>query len=48
LRGDGSVWHFPAEICWDGERSLHPGDRAIVTIMVTDDEASDDLGYRPS
>jgi hypothetical protein len=40
LRNAGSVRCFPAEICWDTEQPLHPGDRAAVTIAVTDDEAS--------
>jgi hypothetical protein len=35
---------FPAEICWDGEQPLHPGDRAVVTITVTDDEAAEFFG----
>ena len=39
LRGAGGTRHFPAELCWDSERPLHPGDRAEVTITVTDDEA---------
>jgi hypothetical protein len=39
LRNAGSVRLFPAEICWDGEQPLHPGDRAWVTITVTDDDA---------
>ena len=40
LRNAGSIRYFPAEICWDSEQPLHPGDRATVTITVTDDEAS--------
>lgn len=39
LRYAGSARHFPAEICWDDDGPLHPGDRATVTITVTDDEA---------
>lgn len=31
--------NFPAEICWDDEEPLRPGDRAEVTVTVTDDEA---------
>ena len=31
---------FPAELSWDDERPLHPGDRAEVTITMTDDEAA--------
>jgi hypothetical protein len=30
---------FPAEISWDDEEPLHPGDRAEVTITMIDDEA---------
>ncbi len=30
---------FPAEISWDDQEPLHPGDRAEVTITMTDDEA---------
>jgi len=37
LRNVGSTRLFPAEICWDGEQPLHPGDRAWVTLTVTDD-----------
>jgi hypothetical protein len=39
LRGAGCTRHFTAELCWDSEQPLHPGDRAEVTITVTDDEA---------
>lgn len=35
----GSVRFFPAEISWDGDRPLYPGDHAVVTITVTDDDA---------
>jgi hypothetical protein len=38
-RPPGHTRSFPAEICWDDEQPLHPGDRAEVTITVTDDEA---------
>jgi hypothetical protein len=31
--------YFPAEICWDDEHPLHPGDHAEVTITLTDDDA---------
>ena len=31
---------FPAEISWDDEKQLHPGDRAEVTITLIDDEAA--------
>ncbi len=44
LRAPGGIRYFPAEICWDDERQLHPGDHAEVTITVTDDEALDFLG----
>jgi len=40
LRNFGSIRYFPVEICWDSEQPLHPGDRASVTITVTDDAAS--------
>ena len=30
---------FPAELSWDDETQLHPGDRAEVTITMIDDEA---------
>lgn len=30
---------FPAEISWDDEEPLHPGDRAEVTLTMIDDEA---------
>ena len=39
LRNAGHTRYFPAELCWDSGRPLHPGDRAEVTITVTDDEA---------
>lgn len=35
----GSIRHFRAEICWDDERPLHPGDHSVVTITMTDDDA---------
>jgi hypothetical protein len=39
---------FPAEISWDDEGPLHPGDRAEVTITMIDDEvcAFFDAGQR--
>jgi hypothetical protein len=48
LRNSGFIRYFPAEICWDSERPLLPGDHAVVTITVTDDKASDffDAGQR--
>jgi hypothetical protein len=36
LGGDRS---FPAEICWDEDQPLHPGEHAVVTITVHDDKA---------
>lgn len=39
LRNAGSTRIFPSEICWDGEGPMHPGDSAVVTVTVTDDEA---------
>ena len=35
----GSVRTLPAEICWDDGQPLHPGDHAVVTITMTDDDA---------
>ena len=35
----GYVRNFCAELCWDDESPLHPGDRHVVTITITDDEA---------
>jgi hypothetical protein len=34
LGGDRS---FPAEICWDDDQPLHPGEHAVVTITVRND-----------
>ncbi len=31
---------FPAELSWDDERPLHPGDHAEVTITMIDDEVA--------
>jgi hypothetical protein len=36
----GRTRYFPAEICRDDELPLQPGDHAVVTITVTDDEAA--------
>jgi len=36
--------YFPAETSWDGGEVLHPGDHAVVTVTVTDDEAAEFLG----
>jgi hypothetical protein len=35
---------FPAELSWDDEQPLHPGDRAEVTITMVDDEAPSFFG----
>jgi hypothetical protein len=35
---------FPAELSWEDERPLHPGDRAEVTITITDDEVAEFFG----
>jgi len=43
LRSPGGTRIFPAEICWDNEQPLHPGDHAEVTITVIDDEAPEYL-----
>src|SRR5262249_2170812 len=32
---------FPAELSWEDERPLHPGDHAEGTITMTDDEGSE-------
>jgi hypothetical protein len=40
----GHSRYFPAEICWDDEKPLHPGDHAVVTITVTDDQAAEFFG----
>lgn len=39
----GGVRGFATELCWDDEEPLHPGDRHIVTVTVTDDGASEIL-----
>jgi hypothetical protein len=36
--------YFPAELSWDDEQPLHPGDRAEVTITMMDDEADGFFG----
>ena len=35
---------FPDELSWEDERPLHPGDRAEVTITMTDDEVAEFFG----
>jgi hypothetical protein len=35
----GSVRYFPAELCWDSDQPLCPGDHVVVTIAMTDDDA---------
>lgn len=37
--GAGAARPLPAEIWWDGEEPLRPGDHATVTAMVSDDQA---------
>ena len=44
LHSPGDTRIFSAEICWDDEQPLCPGDHAEVTITVTDDEAPEYLG----
>jgi len=40
LRADGgSARILPAEMWWDSEEPLHPGDHAVVTARVADDHA---------
>ncbi len=43
LADDGPARYFPTEISWDSETPLRPGDRALVTVKVSDDRASDYL-----
>ena len=43
LGSPGGTRIFPAEICWDDDEPLYPGDHAEVTITVTDDEAPEFL-----
>lgn len=38
-RPPAAIRMFPAEICWDDDGPLHPGDRAEVTVTVTGDDA---------
>jgi hypothetical protein len=46
--GPGPARPLPAEIWWDGEEPLRPGDHATVTARVSDDHADDflDAGQR--
>jgi len=44
LSNPGYARCFPAELSWEDERPLHPGDRAEVTITMIDDEASTFFG----
>ena len=37
--GVGPARCLPAEFWWDSEQPLHPGDHALVTARVSDDEA---------
>jgi hypothetical protein len=41
IRGEspGCIRSFPAEICWDDDAVLHPGDHAVVTITLLDEQA---------
>jgi len=43
LRSPGGTPIIPADMCWDDEEPLYPGDHAEVTITVTDDEAPEFL-----
>lgn len=36
--------NFAAELSWDDEVPLHPGDRHVVTLTLTDDEAPEFFG----
>ena len=44
LSDPGYARCFPAELSWEDERPLHPGDRAEVTITMTDDEVAEFFG----
>ena len=44
LRQAGATRYFPSEISWDGEQPLRRGESCVVTVTVTDDEASEYLG----
>lgn len=45
LRDDtGAARPLPAEIWWDGDEPLRPGDHAVVTAMVSDEQADAFLG----
>lgn len=44
LRLPARTRSFPAELCWDDEVPLNPGDRHVVTITVLDDDAPEFLG----
>jgi hypothetical protein len=45
LRADtGAARPLPAEIWWDGDEPLRPGDHAAVTAMVSDEQADAFLG----
>lgn len=44
LRAPARSRSFAAEVCWDDEVPLHPGDRHVVTITVRDDNAPAFLG----
>ena len=48
LRYAGSARCFPAETCWDSAGPLRAGDRAWVTVTLTDDDADScfDAGQR--
>jgi hypothetical protein len=39
VRPPGRTRWFPAELSWDDDQPLHPGQRAVVTITVPDEEA---------
>ena len=41
----GCYRSFVAELCWDEETPLHPGDRHVVTVTLTDDDAP--VFFRP-
>jgi hypothetical protein len=40
----GLFRNFAAELCWDDDAPLHPGDHHVVTVTLTDDDAPRFLG----
>jgi hypothetical protein len=44
LHGADRFRYFAAETSWDGGEPLHPGDHAVVTLTMSDDEATEFFG----